>query len=91
MATIATLDMHEAKAHLDEHVAKLEPGDRIVLCDQNGPVAEILPIPAPSTAPRPVGLGKGLAQVPSSFFDPLPDDILSRFDGTAPNDAVGTT
>ena len=77
------LDMHEAKAHLSEHVAKLEPGDRIVLCDRDRPVAEILPIPAPVTHPRPVGLGKGLAQVPSSFFDPLPYDILARFNGTA--------
>ena len=77
------LDIHEATLHLGEHVAKLKPGDRIVLCDQDGPVAEILPISAPTTQPRPVGLGKGLAQVPSSFFDPMPDDILARFNGTA--------
>ena len=83
MTATTMLDIDEAKLHLEEHVAKLEPGDRIVLCDQNRPVAEILPISAPVTHARPVGLGKGLAQVPSAFFDPLPGDILARFDGTA--------
>ena len=90
MAT-TTLSIHEAKTHLSKHVANLEPGDRIVLCDQNRPVAEILPIPAPVTQPRPVGMGKGLAEVPESFFYQLPDDILARFNGTDPKDAIGTT
>ncbi len=77
------LDIHEAKLHLEEHVARLEQGDRIILCCRNRPVAEILPILEPATQPRPVGLGKGLVEVPDSFFDPLPDDILAGFGGTA--------
>lgn len=83
MNDTTVLDIHEAKLYLEEHVANLAPGDRMVLCDQNRPVAEILPISKPVTQPRPVGLGKGLAEVPSSFFDPLPDDILARFNGPA--------
>ena len=77
------LNMHEAKTHLSQHVAKLKQGDRIILCRRNRPVAEILPIAEPASQPRPIGLGKGLAEVPESFFDPLPDDILVRFNGTA--------
>ncbi len=77
------LNMHEAKTHLSQHVAKLKQGDRIILCRRNRPVAEILPIAEPASQPRPIGLGKGLAEVPKSFFDPLPDDILARFNGTA--------
>ncbi len=77
------LDIHEASTHVSEHVAKLEPGDRIILCLRGRPVAEILPIAEPASQPRPIGLGKGLAEVPTSFFDPLPDDILARFNGTA--------
>jgi hypothetical protein len=30
---------------------------------------------------RPIGLAKGLAQIPASFFEPLPDDILDAFEG----------
>ena len=77
------LNMHEAKTHLSQHVAKLKQGDRIILCRRNRPVAEILPIAEPASQPRPIGLGKGLAEVPKSFFDSLPDDILARFNGTA--------
>ena len=31
--------------------------------------------------PRPVGLGKGLAELPASFFEPLPEELLRLFEG----------
>lgn len=75
------LTVKEAQANLSKHIADLKPGDRIILCHQDQPVAEILPIESRSDEPRPVGLGKGLAEVPDSFFDPLPTGILNDFDG----------
>ena len=36
---------------------------------------------APLPQPRPIGLGKGLAEIPDSFFDPLPDALLDLFEG----------
>ena len=51
------------------------------LCCRNRPVAEILPLPEPTDEPRPIGLGRGLAEVPESFFDPLPGEILGLFEG----------
>ena len=75
------LNMQEAKAHLSEHVAKLKAGDRIILCRRNRPVAEILPLPQPEEEPRPIGLGRGLAEVHDSFFDPLPGRTLDSFEG----------
>lgn len=74
------LNMHEAKTRLSEVIAKLKPGDRVVLCRRNRPVAEIRPLPAQSPEPRPVGMGKGLAHVPPSFFEPLPDELLAAFE-----------
>ena len=73
--------MHEAKIRLSEVIAKLKPGDRVVLCRRNRPVAEIRPLPAQSLEPRPVGMGKGLAHIPPSFFEPLPYDLLATFEG----------
>jgi hypothetical protein len=32
-------------------------------------------------APRPFGWLKGQVEVPDSFFDPLPDDLLDLFEG----------
>lgn len=79
--TTTNVTVKEAQANLSKHIADLKPGDRIILCCGNEPVAEMLPLADRSNEPRPVGLGKGLAEVPDSFFDPLPDDILNEFDG----------
>lgn len=75
------LTVKEAQANLSKHIADLKPGDRIILSHLDQPVAEILPMESRSDEPRPVGLGKGLAEVPDSFFDPLPTGILNDFDG----------
>ena len=68
--------MHEAKTNLSKYVAQLKDGDRIVLCRRNREIAEIRPIVEPGGEPRPVGLGTDLAQIPDSFFEPLPDEFL---------------
>ena len=78
---VTRLTVNEAGATLSEYVDRLKPGDRILLCRKERPVAEIRPLPAPSNQPRPVGLGKGLAHIPDSFFDPLPEEILDSFEG----------
>ena len=80
MSTV-TLNMHEAKTRLSEVIARLKSGDRVVLCRRNRPVAEIRPLPASFSEPRPLGLGKGLAEIPPAFFEPLPEEILSAFEG----------
>ena len=72
--------MHEAKTHLSAYIAQLLPGDRIILCRRNHPVAEIRPLPEKSQKPRPVGLGKGQARIPESFFEPMPEDFLASFE-----------
>lgn len=73
------LNMHEAKTHLSKYLAKLKQGEVIVLCRRNTPVAEIRPIPGARRKPRPIGLAKGF-EVPPSFFEPLPEDVLASFE-----------
>jgi antitoxin (DNA-binding transcriptional repressor) of toxin-antitoxin stability system len=75
------LNIHEAKTHLSRHLKKLEEGEVIVLCKRNVPIAEIRPLAPRREGERPIGLAEGTFQVPSSFFDPLPDDLLDAFDG----------
>ncbi len=76
MAT-TRLDMDEAQARLSEHIARLEPGDSIILCREGRPVAELRPLEESLAEPRPVGLGKGLVEIPDSFFEPLPPSAFS--------------
>ena len=80
--TTTVLNMQEAKTHLSRHIASLKAGDRIILCRRNRPVAEIRPISDRLDEPRPVGLGRGLAEVTDAFFEPLPDDIVDGFEGS---------
>lgn len=78
------LDIHGAAAHLSSYLARLKPGETILLCRHNVPVAEIRPLPSPRRDSRPIGLAKDQFTVPGSFFDPLPEDDLASFEG---NDA----
>ena len=82
MSTI-TLNMHEAKTHLSARIAALQPGDKIILCRRNKPVAEIRPLVETSSEPRPVGVGRGEARIPESFFAPLPEEVLADFENPA--------
>ena len=36
---------------------------------------------APTMTQRPIGLAKGQLNIPASFFEPLPDDLLDAFEG----------
>jgi len=75
------LNIHEAKTHLSKYLARLKPGEIILLCKRNKPIAEIRALPAEKNKPRPFGLGKGTVQIPPEFFEPLPDDLLDAFEG----------
>ena len=75
------LNIHEAKTHLSRYLDRLKKGEVIVLCKRNVPIAEIRAIEEPQRRPRPVGKARGELRVPPSFFDPLPEDLVSAFDG----------
>jgi prevent-host-death family protein len=73
------VNIHEAKTQLSKYLARVANGETIVLCKRNVPVAEIRPLPEPPGTLRPIGLGKGRLDVPASFFEPLPDDLVDAF------------
>lgn len=75
------LNIHEAKTRLSAYLAKLEEGETILLCKRNVPIAEIRPLPKKRQEPRPIGLAKGTFEVPESFYEPLPEELLDLFEG----------
>ncbi|MBI5696441.1 MAG: type II toxin-antitoxin system Phd/YefM family antitoxin [Nitrospirae bacterium] len=75
------VNIKEASSHLSRYVDGLRDGDSILLCKRNQPVAEIRPVSTLSGEPRPIGLGKDVFQVPDSFFEELPDDVVAMFNG----------
>ena len=74
-------NIHDAKTHLSEYLAKLGEGETIVLCKRNKPVAEIRLLPKQPLKKRPIGLAAATFSVPASFFEPLPEDVIRSFHG----------
>lgn len=74
----------DAKARLSEYLDRVEHGERIVICRHNKPVAELRPVDASRTEPRPVGLlpGRPAFAVGEAFFEPLPAADLEAWEGS---------
>lgn len=81
LLSMIRVNIGEAKAHLSRFLQRVERGETVVLCRRNVPIAEIRPLTPRSTEPRPVGIDRGM-QIPASFFEPLPDDLLRAFEGS---------
>lgn len=51
-------------------------------CRRNVPLVELRPLPKPPRRSRPVGLDRTM-EVPASFFEPLPQDLIAACQGDA--------
>jgi len=74
------VNIAEVKARLSYHLEQVERGETVVICRRNVPIAELRPVARPPTAPRPLGIDRGMT-VPPSFFEPLPAALLEAFEG----------
>ena len=74
------INIAEAKAHFSSYIETVEKGETVTVCRRNVPVAEIRPLPRVLQDKRPVGIDLGM-EVPATFFEPLPDDLLAAFEG----------
>jgi len=81
---VVKVNIHEAKTHLSRYLAEVEKGETVLVCRRNEPIAEIRPVKQPRVERRPIGLAAGIFEVPESFFEPLPDDLLDAFSGKGP-------
>lgn len=75
------LNVQEAKTHLSRYLDRVAEGETVILCRRNVPIAEIRAIRRRAKQPRPIGLFKGMIEIPPEFFDPLPDDELDAWEG----------
>lgn len=72
-------NIHDAKTNLSRYLAELAPGETLLLCNRNQPVAELKLLRKKAPRKPRIGAAKGEFSVPDSFFEPLPDDILKAF------------
>lgn len=77
------VNVHQAKTHLSEYLERLERGDEdvVTICRRNEPIAELRALPKPRTTRRPIFRRDPRFTVSEHFFEPLPDELLARFEG----------
>ncbi|RLB39873.1 MAG: type II toxin-antitoxin system Phd/YefM family antitoxin [Deltaproteobacteria bacterium] len=73
------VNIYEAKTNLSKYLKRVAKGETVVLCKRNVPVAEIRPLSHNRKSPRPIGLAKGLFDIPPEFYEPLPPEVLHSF------------
>jgi antitoxin (DNA-binding transcriptional repressor) of toxin-antitoxin stability system len=83
----------EVKAKLSEFLDRAARGERIVICRRNKPVAEIRAVETARIEPRPIGQlpGRPTFDVPPSFFEPMTDEEIDRWEGITPADPLPVT
>jgi prevent-host-death family protein len=74
------INVHAAKTHLSELLARVEAGEEIVLGRAGHPVARLIPF-RPALAPRRFGGWRGRGWISDDFDAPLPDEIMKPFLG----------
>jgi prevent-host-death family protein len=76
-------NIHEIKSKLSEYLAAVSKGETVIIARRNVPIAEIKPIAATRKTPRPLGQGprEDNYELPESFWEPLPEELLEAFGG----------
>lgn len=73
------VNVHEAKTQLSRLLARVEAGEEVVIARRGEPVARLVGCQPRSR--RQPDILKGKVVIPESFFDSLPEDELSAWDG----------
>jgi prevent-host-death family protein len=86
---VATYTVHAAKTNLSKLIERVEKGEEVIIARGKKPVARLVPmdVPAHLRRRRAFGVLKGRLQLPDSFFfEPLPEEELKLWEGSACNE-----
>lgn len=75
-----TINMREAKTHLSRLVNEVMAGGEVVIARSGKPIVKLVPLIQDVKA-RKLGILSGRLSVPADFDAPLPDEVLSSFEG----------
>ncbi len=74
-----TVNVHQAKTQLSRLLARVQAGEEVVIARRGEPVARL--VGCKPRGRRQPDVLKGKLVVPDSFFDPLPEEELKRWEG----------
>jgi prevent-host-death family protein len=75
-----TVNLYEAKTRLSDLVERAARGEEVVIAKAGQPKARLMPLER-TRRPRKPGAWKGRVVIAPDFDAPLPEDILSAFEG----------
>ena len=78
---MSTVSLEDLQRDSDALLDRVEAGERLVVVRDGRPVAELRPLPAAQSGPRPFGLCAGAFTVPDDFDAPLPNELLRELGG----------
>ena len=71
-----TINIHEAKTHFSKLLSRVHAGEEIIIAKAGKPYAKLVPYKQP--VERVPGIAPG--RVTDAFFEPLPEEELSRWE-----------
>ena len=71
------VNMHEAKTDLSRLVAQAMAGEEVIIARAGTPAVRLTPV----RQERVPGSARGMVHIAPNFDDPLPEDLLSAFEG----------
>lgn len=77
---MAIVNIHQAKTHFSQLVDAASRGEEVVIAKAGKPTVKLVPITG-NKMQRKFGLLAGQVTMSEDFDDPLPDDIVSGFEG----------
>ena len=75
------VNVHEAKTHLSQLLDEADAGEDIIISRGGKPAARLVPVG--KDKPGIIGLLRDKITISDNFDDPLPEDLLDRFEGKA--------
>ena len=78
---MTAVTIEEIQRDLKGYLERVHAGETLIVLREDEPWAEIKPVGPETAKPRPFGLCAGEFTVPDDFDEPLPEDIVSSFEG----------
>ena len=76
---MSVVNVHEAKTRLSRLLTQVEAGKEVTIARNGTPVARF--VPYQPRGKREFGAMRGRIRLDDSFFDPLPEEELTAWDG----------
>jgi len=79
---MTTVNVHEAKTHLSQLLARVAEGETVIIAKAGRPVARLSPIDRDERRASRIGFMAGQITVPDDFDRMADDDLADLFDGS---------